>query len=339
VSIPDTMTAWALDRFGGPEVFDKRELPVPPLPPDEVLVRVRATSVNPVDYKIRRGDAEGLCPERPAVLHGDVAGTVVAVGDEGDAFAPGDAVYGCAGGYPNAPHGALADYMPCDPRLLAPKPETLSFRAAATLPLVGLTVWEALVDKAAVGAEDHVLVHGATGGVGHIGLQLAAAHGCTVTTTASSRSKLEQGAALGADHLVHYEEESVADYVARCTDTAGFDVVFDTVGFDTFHRSVEAARWNGAVATVNPQVDLDLRPAYNKGLTLHLVLMLIPMLQGVGRAHQGVILRRLAEWVDDDVVRPLVDDRAFTFDDIGAAHAHAEAGEQVGKVAVEHPDA
>lgn len=333
------MAAWAIDEFGGPEVFRKREQPVPSPSPGEVLVRVHATSVNPVDYKIRRGDAEGLCPDWPAVLHGDVAGTVAAVGPDVDAFAKGDTVYGCAGGYPNAPHGALADYMACDADLLAPKPSSLSFREAATLPLVTLTAWEALIDKGQVGPSDHVLVHGATGGVGHMGLQLAAWQGSTVTTTASSLQKLERGADLGADLLVDYEEESVDAYVDRCTDGTGFDLVFDTVGFENFHRSVEAARLNGAVATVNPQVDLDLRPAYNKGLSLHLVLMLIPMLQGVGRAHHGAILRRVTGLVDDGILQPLVDDTPFTFDEIGDAHAYAEAGRQMGKVAVVHPEA
>lgn len=333
------MTAWTINDFGGPEVFETREQPVPEVGAGEVLVRVRATSVNPVDYKIRRGDAEALCPPRPATLHGDVAGTVVAVGDEVTAFDVGDAVYGCAGGFVGAPHGALADYMPCDTRLLAPMPDSLSFREAAALPLVTLTAWEALIDKAAVEGSEHVLVHGATGGVGHVGVQLADDRGATVTATASSRPKLDRGAELGADHLVNYEDEPVADYVQRLTDDAGFDLVFDTVAGENFHRSVDAARVDGAVATVNPQTGLDLRPAYNKALTLHLVLMLTPIVRGVGRAHHGDILREAAAMVDTGRLRPLVDDHRFTFDDIGDAHAFAEAGKQIGKVAVVHPEA
>lgn len=185
-SLPSTMTAWVIDDFGGPEIFERRTIDVPESSPHEVLVRVRATSVNPVDYKIRRGDAEPLCPERPATLHGDVAGIVEAVGDDVTAFNEGDAVYGCEGGFKNAPHGALADYMPCDARLLAPMPESLSFRKAAALPLVTLTAWEALIEKADVESGDHVLVHGATGGVGHVGIQLARWRGAEVAATASS---------------------------------------------------------------------------------------------------------------------------------------------------------
>jgi len=333
------MNAWVLDDFGGPDVFDRREHPVPEINDREILVDVHATSVNPVDYKVRRGDAPALCPSRPAVLHGDVAGTVAAVGDAVDTLDVGDAVYGCAGGYPNAPHGALADYMPCDARLMAPMPQSLSFRQAAALPLVTLTAWEGLRDKGDVGAGDEVLVHGATGGVGHIGVQLAAEQGCTVTATASSQKKLTLGAELGADRLVNYETEAVSDYVDRCTEGRGFDFVFDTVGGDNLPRSVTAACLNGAVATVNPQSGVDLGPLYSKGLSLHLVSMLIPMLHDVGRAHHGDVLRTVARQVDDGRLTPLVDDRRFTFDEIGDAHAYAEAKKQIGKVAVTHPEA
>jgi NADPH2:quinone reductase len=240
------MTAWTIDDFGGPDVFEKHEQPVPEIEASEVLVRVHATSVNPVDYKIRRGDAEALCPPQPATLHGDVAGTVVAVGDEVTDFAKGDEVYGCAGGFRGAAHGALADYMPCDARLLAPMPEPLSFREAAALPLVVLTAWEGLVDKAFVQAGEHVLVHGATGGVGHVGVQLAKWRGAEVAATASSQRKLDIGADLGADTLINYEEEPVEDYVERCTDGRGFDIVFDTVAGENVRRKGDCARRTAA---------------------------------------------------------------------------------------------
>jgi NADPH2:quinone reductase len=342
------MNAWIIDDFGGPEVFERREVDVPSLDDHQVLVRVRATSVNPVDYKIRRGEAEALCPPRPATLHGDVAGVVEAVGADVTAFEEGDPVYGCAGGFPNAPHGALADYMPCDARLLAPMPESLSFREAAALPLVTLTAWEALprrqrdeglLDKAAVQASEHVLVHGATGGVGHVGLQLAAWRGAEVTVTASSQRKLDVGADLGADALINYEEESVEEYVERCTDGRGFDLVFDTVAGENVQTSVEATRLNGQVVTVGAPAEEGLRRAYGNGLSVHFVAMLIPMLHGVGRAHHGDILRRANELVAEGHLRPLVDDRTFTFDEIGDAHAYAEAHKQIGKVAVAHPEA
>jgi NADPH2:quinone reductase len=333
------MTAWTISDFGGPEVFEKREQPVPEIDAGEVLVNVRATSVNPVDYKIRRGDAESLCPPRPATLHGDVAGIVSAVGDDVTAFEEGDAVYGCAGGYPPVPHGALADYMPCDARLLAPMPNALSFREAAALPLVTLTAWEGLIDKADVEAGEQVLVHGATGGVGHVGVQIAAWRGAEVAATASSQRKLDTGADLGANTLINYEEEPVEDYVERCTDGRGFDLVFDTVAGENVQTSVKATRLNGQVVTVGAPAEGGLRRAYGSGLSVHFVAMLIPMLHDVGRSRHGEILRRTAELVEEGHLRPLVDDRTFTFDEIGDAHAYAEAHEQIGKVVVTHPGA
>jgi len=335
--IPDTMTAWTITDFGGPDVFEQREQPVPEIDAGEVLVNVRATSVNPVDYKIRRGDAEALCPPRPATLHGDVAGVVAAVGDDVTAFDAGDAVYGCAGGFANAPHGALADYMPCDARLLAPIPASLSFREAAALPLVTLTAWEALIDKAEVEAGDHVLVHGATGGVGHVGIQLANWRDAEVAATASSQRKLDVGGDLGADTLINYETEPVEDYAERYTEGRGFDVVFDTVAGENVRTSLDAARLNGQVATVGAPAEGGLRPAYGSGKSVHFVSMLIPMLYGEGRTRHGEILRQAAELVEEAHLRPLVDERTFTFDEIGEAHAYAETGEQIGKVVVAHP--
>jgi len=333
------MTAWIINDFGGPDVFEPHERPVPEIGAGEVLVNVHATSVNPVDYKIRRGDAEPLCPPHPATLHGDVAGIVEAVGEDVTAFDKGDAVYGCAGGFQNAPHGALADYMPCDARLLAPMPEPLSFREAAALPLVTLTAWEALIDKADVQAEDGVLVHGATGGVGHVGIQFAKWRGAEVAVTASAQRKLDIGVDLGADHQINYEEEPVEDYVERCSDGRGFDVVFDTVAGENVRTSVSATRLNGQLATVGAPAEGGLRPAYGSGLSVHFVSMLIPMLYGEGRARHGDILRQAATLVEDGDLCPLVDEEAFTFDEIGQAHAYAEAGEQIGKVVVTHPDA
>lgn len=341
MNLPDTMNAWVLDDFGGPEAFARQERPVPELERGHVLIRVAATSVNPVDYKIRSGAAEAFAPEaRPMILHGDVAGTVAAVGEGAqERFSEGDAVYACAGGFRGAPHGALADFMLADADLVAEKPASLPMAEAAALPLVALTAWEALADKADVGEGDRVLVHGATGGVGHVALQLAKARGAEVSVTASSDEKLQIGKDLGADHGINYEEEAVEDYKKRLTGGDGFDVVFDTVGADNLERCIEAAALNGAVATIAAREAHDLMPAYVKGLSLHTVLMLIPMMHGTARARHGDILREVARLADDGALRPLLDERRFTFDEIGAAHARAASGEHLGKVVALHPDA
>jgi NADPH2:quinone reductase len=184
-----------------------------------------------------------------------------------------------------------------------------------------------------------VLVHGATGGVGHVGIQLANWRDAEVATTASSQQKLDVGADLGADTLINYETEPVEDYVERCTDGRGFDLVFDTVAGENVRTSLNATRLNGQVATVGAPAEGGLRPAYGSGISVHFVSMLIPMTRGVGRAHHGEILRWAADLVEEGHLRQILDDRTFTFDEIGDAHAYAEAGNQIGKVAVVHPDA
>lgn len=331
------MTAWVLRDFGGAGNIERREMPVPALRPGHVLVRVAATSVNPADLKIRDGRSAAIAPPAPMVLHMDVAGVVADVADDVTAFAPGDEVYGCAGGLRGIP-GALADYMLVDARLLARKPASLSLREAATLPLAALTVWEGIRWKARVQAGDRVLVHGATGGVGHLALQVAALDGAEVTATASSDEKLAVARELGAAHVVNYRNEAVSEYVARITGGRGFDLVFDTVGGNVLAQSLEAARPNGAVVSIMARGTYDLGPVMSKALSLHGVFMLLPLLTGEGRERHGAMLTEIAQAVDRGALRPLVDDTSFTFDDVALAHARAGDAEKLGKVALVHPD-
>jgi NADPH2:quinone reductase len=192
------MKAVAVNNFGPPQVFQVMELPEPELKPGHVLIKVAASSVNPIDFKIRSGAVKGLAPDFPAILHGDVAGIVAAVGAGVTAFKPGDEVYGCAGGVKGL-GGALADYMLADADLVALKPASLSMAEAAALPLVAITAWLGLFDRARLEAGQTILVHAATGGVGHIALQLAKQAGAKVFTTGSSEEKLRIGQELGAD--------------------------------------------------------------------------------------------------------------------------------------------
>ncbi|WP_412063411.1 zinc-dependent alcohol dehydrogenase family protein [Rubrivirga sp. IMCC45206] len=342
--MPDqTMTAVVLEDFGDPDAFRETTLDTPTPGLGQVLVRVEATSVNPVDYKIRSGAAAALAPDEPRILHMDVAGTVADVGEGVTAFAIGDDVFGCAGGIAGAEgplQGALADFMVCDPDLLAPKPVSLSFREAAALPLVWLTAWEGLAwTKTSVNEGDRVLVYGGTGGVGHMAVQLAKALGAEVTATASSDAKRQTAKDLGADHVSDYRTESTEALVERVTGGAGFDVVFDTVGGDNIATAFEAARTNGHVVTTTSSQPLDLSPMHQKGLSLHVVFMLLPMLTGVDRARHGEALRYAAELVAAGQLRPLLDDQRFGLFDAEAAHAHAESGDVVGKVTLARDDA
>lgn len=325
------MKAYVINRFGDPTVFQPIDIAAPEVQPGHVLIRVAATSVNPVDYKIRSGAVADIAPEFPAVLHGDVAGVVEAVGEHVSNFQPGDRVYGCAGGVKGL-GGALAEYMLADADLVAKKPQSLTMAEAAALPLVSITAWEGLIDRAKVRPGQTVLVYGGTGGVGHIGIQLASWAGATVYTTVSSPEKGAIARQLGATEAIDYREQSVEEYVAQYTNGKGFDVVFDTVGNNHLQTAFKAAALNGTVVSLVSLSQQDLTLLHAKGLTLHLVFMLIPMLHGVGRANHGEILSKLAHLVNSGIVRPLLDSNVCHFSKVATAHERAESGQAIGKV-------
>jgi NADPH2:quinone reductase len=327
------MKAVVIDQFGPTDVFQPIEIPVPQVIPGHIIVKVAATSVNPVDCKIRQGKLAAIAPDFPAVLHGDVSGVVHEVGEGASDFAIGDEVYACAGGVKGAA-GALAEYMLADARLVAHKPKKLDLFHAAALPLVCITAWEALIHRAKVSPGQTVLIHGATGGVSHIGIQLAKWAGATVYATCSSQDKADIAKQLGANHCIFYKEQNVDDYVQAFTGGRGFDVVFDTVGGDNIAKCFQAAALNGTVVSVSSRSQQDLSPMHAKGLTLHVVFMLIPLLHNVGREHHGEILRYVSNLVDDNKLKPLIDAQRFSVNDIGSAHEYWESGKAVGKVVV-----
>lgn len=328
-----TMKAWIIDRFGDSHVFKQADLPVPQLLPNNVLIRVAATSINPVDYKIRAGVVADIAPDFPALLHGDVAGVIEAVGAGVDNFKIGDEVYGCVGGVRGL-GGALAEYMLADVNLMARKPNSLTMIETAALPLVSITAWEGLIDRAQVQPGQKVLVYGATGGVGHIGVQLAKWAGATVYGLVSNDEKAAIARKLGADFTINYRQQSVEAFVEEYTKGRGFDVVFDTVGNDNLQNAFRAAKLNGTVVSTVALSSQDLTLLHGKGLTLHLVYMLIPLLYKSDRASHGKILSRLSRLVDDGYVRPLLAPKVFSITDITAAHHYAESGRGIGKVVV-----
>ena len=325
------MSAMVVREFGGPEVFEQREIPRPGPGPGQVLVRVRASSVNPVDTKIRSGMLAAIAPEAPVVLGCDMSGVVEESGAGVTEFSPGDEVYGSPGGVKGWP-GALAEYMIADARVLARKPAGLTFEEAAALPLVSITAWDGLLDRAKVKAGQRVLVHGGAGGVGHVALQLCVAQGAEVWTTVSSEEKAVIARGLGAAGTINYREQSVEDYVQQVTGGAGFDVVFDSVGGENVARCFQAAAVSGQVVSISTRTTADLSPLHARGLSLHVVFMLIPLLYDRGRERHGAILRELSAMVESGKVKPLCDARRFNFTDVAAAHAWLQGGRAVGKI-------
>ncbi|TVO68144.1 zinc-dependent alcohol dehydrogenase family protein [Denitromonas ohlonensis] len=327
------MKAMILRDYGADAPFQVAELPQPVVKAGHVLVRVAATSVNTVDTMIRQmGKDLPLSPDLPAVLGMDFAGTVEAVGEGVTGFAPGDEVYGCAGGLADL-QGALAETMLADANLIAHKPKSISMREAAALPLVGITAYEGL-QRAGTHAGQKVLVHGGTGGVGHVAVQLAKHFGADVYATAGGDAQLKIIEGYGAA-AINYQTEKVADYVAKHAGGAGFDVVFDSVGGANLTNSFEAAALNAHVATTVSLLELDLTPAHFKGLSLHVVFMLIPMLYNHHREQHGAILAKLAEIVDAGALKPLLDAPRFGLDAVGEAYARLSSGQAIGKVVVD----
>lgn len=326
------MKAMIIKEFGGSDVFEVADIAKPDVKAGHVLVKIAATSVNTVDTMIRdMGEELPLSPALPAVLGMDFAGSVEAIGEGVSEFVVGDEVYGCAGGLADL-QGTLAEYMLADAKLVAHKPKTISMREAAALPLVGITAYEGLI-RAGVSQGQKVLVHGGSGGVGHIALQLAQYFGADVYSTGGGNRQLAFIEKLGAT-AINYRTETVADYVTQYTDGAGFDVVYDSVGGPNLANSFEAAALNGQVATTVSMVEMDLTTAHFKGLSLHVVFMLIPMLYNYNREQHGEILTQLAEIVDAGKLQPVVDEQGFSLEEIGAAHDRLTSGQAMGKVVV-----
>jgi NADPH2:quinone reductase len=326
------MKAIILPEHGGPELFRVEEVPKPETKAGHVLVRVVASSVNPVDFKIRQGLIP-IGPELPGILHGDMAGVVEEVGEGVEGFSTSDEVYGCVGGFKGLP-GVLADYALADARLLAKKPSNLSMQEAAALPLVTITAWNALMDRARVREGQKVLVHAAAGGVGHVGLQLAKAAGAEVHVTASSDEKLALGKSLGADAGINYKKTSVEEYVSEHTGGEGYDVVFDTVGTTRLDDSFAAAKIGETVVSIAARSTHDLTNVHVRGLTLHVVFMLLPLVQNIGREHHGAILQKAAQLAEAGKLRPHLHSEVFPFEKVGEAHVLLESGKTMGKIAL-----
>lgn len=329
------MKAMVIETFGGPDVFVEREVPTPEPEEGQVRIRVLASSVNPIETKIRSGLVK-TGPAMPAILNGDVAGVVDKVGPGVTAFAAGDEVFGCAGGVSRW-QGALADYMIADARLLAKRTPAMSLPLdeCAALPLVFLTAWSALVDRGGIQAGEHVLIHAGTGGVGHVAIQIAKAMGARVATTVSTEEKAKVARDLGADDIILYREESVEDYRRRLTDGRGFSLVFDTVGGANIDRSMEAAAICGRLCCINTRSTHDLTMMHAKSLTMHVTFRSLPLLHGIGMDDQPRLMRVLSDMLERGDVRPLLDEKRYAFRQIGEAHRRLESGQAVGKILLE----
>ena len=330
------MKAIIMPQPGPAEVLSLAEVDKPAISDaHQVLIRIEAAGVNPVDTKLRsRGT---YYPDAlPAILGCDGAGVVEAIGDKVCCLRPGDAVYFCHGGIGGEP-GSYAQYKVLDEHLVVPKPTNLSFAEAAAAPLVLLTAWESLFDRARVEAGQTVLIHAGAGGVGHVAIQLAKAAGCQVITTVSSAEKTEFVKRLGADVVIDYRQENCAAACLEATGGQGVDMVLDTVGGKVFEASFQATRPYGQVVSLlQPAADCDWKTARNRNLSISLELMLSPQYFGWHDAeqHQSWILEQCRQRFE---TRELQIHLAHTLPLEQAAEAHRliEQGGTQGKIALE----
>jgi alcohol dehydrogenase len=300
-------------------------------------VKVRAASVNPVDFKIRDGGVKVLVPYRfPLVLGNDLAGDVEAVGVSVTRFKPGDAIYARLD---KDRIGAFAEWALVSESACAPKPAGLDYAQAASLPLVGLTAWQALIEIGQLARGQKVLIHAGSGGVGTFAIQLARHLGATVATTASAKNH-ELVRSLGADLAIDYKttrfEEVVRDQ----------DVVFDTQGGETLLRSFRSVKRGGVVVTVGGVPDGKFARAW--GVSLPIIWALTFMTRKITAAAKqcgarfeylfmhpsGDQLAEIGKLVAQGALKPILD-RRFPFDATREAVAYVESGKAVGKVIVD----
>jgi len=327
------MKAVVMTSNGDPEVLQLRDVNEPSIGRDtEVLVRLKAAGVNPVDLKLRRGEAAYPLGE-PAVLGCDGAGVVEQVGPGVTGLAVGDEVYFSQPGF-GARMGNYAEYVVIDERLVARKPESLSFEEAAAVPLVLITAWEALHDRARVREGHHVLIHGGAGGVGHMAIQLAKLAGARVCTTVSSEKKAAFVERLGADEPVFYKEENFTIALLDWTNEEGVDICLDTAGGETFEHSFTAVRVYGDLVTLlPPPPDTNWMVARQRNLRIGFELMLTPHYLGMvdAQRRQGQILRDASGLIDEGRLRVHVAE-TFPLEDAAEAHRRLEAGAATGKL-------
>lgn len=328
------MKAIAYFTPGSPEVLQLHDLPAPTIQKEtDVLVKLQAAGINPIDTKLRsRGT---FYPDRsPHVLGCDGAGIVEAVGAAVQGFQVGDEVFFCNGGLGGS-IGTYAELAVVDERFLAKKPAALSFAEAAAAPLILITAWESLYDRGRLQAGQKVLIQAGAGGVGHVAIQLAKLQGADVCTTVSSQEKAEFVKQLGADEIILYKDADVVDRVLAWTEGEGVDLAFDTVGGETFYKTIPAVKIYGDLVTIlEPDPALgNLKTARTRNLRISLELMLTPMLQGLveEQKQQAHILQQCARLCDRNLLKIHVS-KTFPLEQAASAHELLETGSVTGKI-------
>lgn len=304
------MKAIRIHDYGGPEVLELEEAPTPMPEDDEVLIKVYATSVNPVDWKIREGLRKDKFPaDLPLILGWDVSGVIEKAGNDVHKLKPGDEVYG----RPDpTKDGAYAEYIAVKANQVALKPKSLDHIHAASVPLAGLTAWQGLFDRGHLQKGQSVLIHAASGGVGTFAVQFAKWKGAYVigTTSESNKSFVRQ---LGADEVIDYHNERFEDKLNN------IDLVFDTIGGETQHRSLNVIKPGGRlITTVKPE---NIEEARKRHIYI----------EGYTAQSYPEQLEQIAELIDEGVVQPVIS-AVMNLDEAAKAQKLSEEGHVRGKI-------
>lgn len=330
------MKAFVVDRYGSKDGLRLAEVPAPELRPNDVLVEVHAAGVNPLDAKVRDGEFKLILPYRlPLILGNDVAGVVVAVGPKVRAFKPGDQVYA----RPDKDRiGTFAEFIAIDEADVALKPKNLTMEEAASVPLVALTAWQALVERAAVKKGQKVLIHAGSGGVGTVAIQLAKHLGATVATTASS-ANAGLVKRLGADIVIDYKKTDFAEVLH------GYDVALNSLGNDTLEKSLSVLKPGAKLISISGPPDAAFAKANGSGWLLQWVMRFLSARirrkarrRGVAYSFlfmraSGEQLNQITALIEEGSIRPVLD-RVFPFEATNEALAYVETGRSKGKVVV-----
>jgi NADPH:quinone reductase-like Zn-dependent oxidoreductase len=330
------MKAHVLHHYGKKRALELAEMPTPELRDDEVLVQVHAAGVNQLDSKLRDGEFKLILPYRlPLVLGHDVAGEVVKVGARVRQFKPGDEVYARADDFRI---GTFAEFVPVKEASLALKPKGLTMEEAASVPLVALTAWQALVAKANLKKGQKVFIQAGSGGVGTFAIQLAKHLGATVATTTSTAS-VALVKSLGADIVIDYKTQDFEEVLSN------YDVVLNSQDGKTLEKSLRVLKPGGTLISISGPPD----PEFGKDIGATALVRLVMRLMSAGIRRKakrfgvayaflfmrasGTQLREITRLIDAGVIRPVID-RVFPFESTNEALAYVEAGRAKGKVVV-----
>ena len=328
------MKAYAIDDYKAPVTL--HEMPEPVARAGEVVVSVAAASVNPIDVKVRSGAFKAILPyEMPLVLGHDFAGTVAAVGPGVTRVTIGDPVFGCAGG---DGIGTFAERIAIAEKDVASKPSNLDMTQAAALPLVALTAWQLLVERAQIKLGQRVLIHAGSGGVGTVAIQLAKHLGAHVATTVGT-SNVDLAKELGADVVVDYRKEA---FEQRLT---GYDVVLHTLGNDELERSLQVLKPGGKLISISGPPDPDFAAASGANWMVRQIMKLgSAKIRRKAKQRKveysfhfmqpnGAQLAEIASLVESGIIHPVID-QVFPFDETPAALDHSASGHARGKIIV-----